>query len=289
MRELNGIVLDLPEAEYHSRPELSSTGARLLLPEYKGSPKKFQYAQTHRRTSRAFDLGHAVHSKVLGVGAGIVTYPGEHLTPSGNPSTSKATVAWETEQRELGFTIVSPNDAHRVDAMAEAVLAHEDARPLFEVCEFREVSVFAEVDGVPVRARFDALSGETRNGIYALDVKTTDDATGDGFVQSVKKWGYAVQEAHYRDAYEASEGRPIDDFSFVLVEKSAPYEVAVKDIEPFWIDMARKQAARARAIFRECTANNEWPGYATGRETVTAPAYVTIAHEMQYENGEIHA
>jgi len=177
------IHYDMSDTEYHARPELSSSGARLLLPEYKGSPKKFVYAQTHRKTSRAFDLGHAVHTKVLGVGAGIVTYPDEHLTPSGNPSTKAATVEWEEEQRAAGLTIVSPGDLQKVDAMAEAVLAHPSARPLFEVCEFREVSVFADVDGVPCRARFDALSGETRNGVYAVDLKTTDDATGDGFVR----------------------------------------------------------------------------------------------------------
>jgi hypothetical protein len=50
MTDYKGIVHNLDEAEYHAHPALSSTGARLLLPEYKGSPKKFQYAQTHRRT-----------------------------------------------------------------------------------------------------------------------------------------------------------------------------------------------------------------------------------------------
>lgn len=281
------IIYDMSDTEYHSRPELSSSGARLLLPEYKGSPKKFEWAQTHRRTSRAFDLGHAVHTKVLGVGAGIVTYPEEHLTPSGNPSTKAATVEWEDEQRAAGLTIVSPGDLQKVDAMAEAVLAHPSARPLFEVCEFREVSVFADVDGVPCRARFDALSGETRNGVYAVDLKTTDDATGDGFIRSIKSWGYDVQEAHYRDVFEADQGHEINDFSFVLVEKAAPYEVAVKSIEPFWVGMAQVKASRARQIFAECTATGVWPGYAVERETVTAPAYITIAHEMQYEQGDI--
>lgn len=287
MSELNGIILDLPEEEYHARPELSSTGARMLLPEYKGSPKKFQYAQTHRRTSRAFDVGHAVHTKVLGVGAGIITYPEEHLTKSGNVSTAKVTVEWESEQRASGLTVVSPDELARVEAMAEAVLEHDLARSLLEVAVNREVSVFAEVDGVRCRARFDALSDVTRNGVYAVDLKTTEDATGDGFVQSVKKWGYDVQEAHYRDVYAASEGHEINNFSFILIEKSGPFEVAVKDIEPFWVSMAKAKAARAREIFLECTETNKWPGYDPGRETITAPAYVTIAHEMQYEHGEI--
>ena len=282
-----GIIHDLAEDLYHANPALSSTGARSLLPEYKGSPKKFQWAQTHRRTSRAFDVGHAVHTKVLGVGAGIITYPEEHLTPSGNPSTKKETVAWEEEQRAAGFTIVSPGDELRVDAMAESVLAHPSARPLFEVCEFREVSVFANVDGVPTRARFDALSGETRNGIYAVDLKTTEDATPNGFTRSVLKWGYDVQQAFYEDTYAESEARAIDHFKFVAVEKSAPYEVGVFEVEPFWVAMGKKKTANARRIYKECTESGVWPGYDTTPVTLTAPAYAVIEHEMQYESGEI--
>lgn len=282
-----GIIHDLAEDLYHAHPALSSTGARSLLPEYKGSPKKFQWAQTHRRTSRAFDVGHAVHTKVLGVGAGIITYPDEHLTPSGNPSTKKETVAWEEEQRAAGLTVVSPGDAVRVEAMAESVLAHPSARPLFEVCEFREVSVFADVDGVPTRARFDALSGETRNGIYAVDLKTTEDATPNGFTRSVLKWGYDVQQAFYEDTYAESEARAIDQFWFVAVEKSAPYEVGVMQVEPFWVAMGKTKTANARRIYKECTESGVWPGYDTTPVTLTAPAYAVIEHEMQYEQGEI--
>jgi len=282
------IVKDMPESIYHAHSALSSTGARMLLPEFKGSPKKFEWAQSHRRTSRAFDVGHAVHAKVLGVGSGIITYPDEHLTPSGNPSTKAATVLWAEEQHAAGLTVVSPDDAGRVDAMAEAVLKHETAGPLFEVAEFREVSAFAEIDGVPVRARFDALSGETRNGVYAVDLKTTDDATNQGFTRSVNKWGYVVQEAHYRDVYKASEGHGINDFSFVCVEKSGPFEVAVITLEPYWVAMGHAKAARARQVFRECTETGIWPGYDPARQTLTAPAYAVIEHEMEYEQGEIH-
>lgn len=283
-----GIVLDMDEAEYHAHPALSSTGARLLLPEYKGSPKKFQWEKSHKRTSRAFDVGTAVHAKVLGVGAGIVTYPDEHLTPSGNPSSKAATVEWESEQRAAGLTIVSPGDAARADAMAEAVLAHESARPLFEVAEFREVSVFAAIDGVPVRARFDALSGETRNGVYAVDLKTTEDATENGFVQAVKKWGYDVQEGHYKATYEASEGRGIDEFWFVVAEKSGPFEVAVFRLTDQWVDMGRVKAAKAREMFQQATASGVWAGYDPTPRSLAPPTYAVIDYEMQYEYGEIN-
>lgn len=282
------IVHNLPDAEYHARSELSSSGARLLLPEYKGSPKKFQWEKTHRRTSKAFDIGHAVHAKVLGVGAGVIAYPDEHLTPSGNPSTKAATVAWETEQRDAGLVPIAPSEAAKVDAMAEAVLVHPTARPIFEVAQHREVSVFAEIDGVPVRARFDALSDVTAKGVYAADLKTTDDATKGGFEKSVAKWGYDVQNGFYDDTYEASEGRPIDEFFFIAVEKSGPYEVAVHQLPTMWLEMGKAKAAEARRIYKECVQSGVWPGYDTGIQFLDPPTWLVFEHEARYENQEIH-
>lgn len=275
----------MPEAEYHSSPALSSTGVRSLLPEYKGSPAKFQWDKDNRRTSRAFDVGHAAHAKVLGVGAGLVTYPNEHLTPSGNVSTKAATLAWETEMRAGGMVLISPAEKQRVDAMAEAILAHPSAGPLLEVAVLRELSVFSEIDGVPVRARFDAVSEETRRGILAVDVKTTDDATENGFVRTVNKYGYEVQDGHYEDVYEASEGRPVDEFWFIVVEKSGPHGVGVFRLDLPWLAMGKRRAAEARRIFRECTESGVWPGYDPKPRTISAPAYSVIDFEMQYDGG----
>jgi exodeoxyribonuclease VIII len=272
----------MADADYHKRPELSSTGARLILPEYKGSPKKFKWAQTHRRESKAFDIGHAVHAKVLGVGAGIVTYPPEHLTPSGNVSTKAATVAWESEQRAKGLVPVGPWEARKVDAMAEAALAHETAGPILEVAVHREVSVFSEIDSVPVRARFDALSDETPKGVFAADLKTGDDATKTGFEKSVAKWGYDVQQGHYEDTYEASEGRPIDQFFMIAVEKTGPYEVGVHQLPGLWIEMGKRKAAEARRIYRQCMETGKWPGYDPAIQFLDPPTWVVYEHETRY-------
>lgn len=287
MNGLQGIVKNLPETEYHARPELSSTEARALLPRFGGSPKNYLWEKENRRNSRAFDVGHAVHAKVLGVGAEVVEYPAEHLTPSGNVSTKAATVAWEAEQREAGLTPVSPAEAWKVNQAAESVLAHESARPLLEVAVNREASVFAEVDGVPCRARFDALSDETRRGVLAVDVKSTPDVTEAAFTRSVQKFGYDVQEAWYRDVYAAAELRPVDEFWFIAVQTKGPFDVAVHRIEDFWLSMARKETAEARRIFRECTESGRWPGYDPKPHTLTAPAWAVIEHELAYEGEEI--
>ena len=125
---------DMTDIEYHSRPELSSTGARRLL----DSPARYRYWADHQEPTRAvFDLGTAAHTKILGTGAGTIIYPEQHLTPSGNVSTKAATVEWEKEQRNAGLIPISRFDAGRVDAMAEAVLADAPRGPQVEEHQVR--------------------------------------------------------------------------------------------------------------------------------------------------------
>ena len=211
------VIYDMPDGEYHSRPELSSTGVRQLL----DSPQKFRYWSDHPQPAKhAFDVGTATHTKVLGIGSGTVEYPPEHLTPSGSVSTKAATVEWENEQRALGFTPIGPVDAARVNGMAEAVLADPDARRVLESLVGREVTVVSDVDGVPSRARFDLFDGDA-----AGDLKTARDASPKGFNTSVGRFGYHIQEQWYRDTLKASTGVELASFKFVVVESSAPYSV----------------------------------------------------------------
>lgn len=262
----DGIVHDLPEAEYHSRPELSSTGARRIL----DSPARFQWEQSHRVESRAFDVGHAVHAKVLGVGLTAVTYPDEHLTPSGNPSTKAATVAWESEQRASGLVPVSRADMAKVDAMAEAVLAHAAARAIFEQDGAAEVSAFATdpVTGVRVRARADRL-----DDTQLVDLKTTaGSASASGFGRDAAKHGYPVQEAHYADTFAWITGERLP-MTFVVVEKRAPHLVAVHRFDDVTRIAARDLVARARATYAECVTTDTWPAYGDGVLTTQMPAW----------------
>lgn len=280
------LIHDLSDTNYHSRPELSSTGARSLLPEFGGSPAKFKYRQGREFHSGAFDVGKAVHAQVLGVGAQAVAYP-EDLLDSRGAASTKAAKEWAEGVRAEGMVPMKAADLRPIYGMSEAVLKHPTARPLFEVCEYREVSAFATVEGVPSRARFDAISGETPKGIHAVDLKTGDDATKAGFERAVAKWGYDVQQAWYGDVYQASEGRPIDSFFFIAVERAAPYEVAVFQLPELWLLMGKRKAAEARRIYRECDESGQWPGYDTTIQFLDPPTWVVFEHEARYEQQEI--
>lgn len=263
MSDLTGVQLDYPEHLYHQRPELSSTGARQIL----DSPARFDWARKNPQPHKeAFSLGTAIHTKILGVGAGIITYPDEHLTPSGAVSAKAATVAWADERRAEGLTVISPQQAAQVDGMTEAVLANSDARDVLESIEGREVSIFTEVDGVSVRARFDLY-----DGVKSGDLKSARDASPKGFNTSVARYGYAVQEQWYRDAHNAENGEPLESFKFVVVESTAPYLVGVYELDFMWEEIAREKTKRARDLYRECTETGIWPGYPT--TTLTPPTW----------------
>lgn len=277
-----GIVYGLPEVDYHApRDELSSTGAKLILE----SPAKFkhQIIDGNRQFRASFDLGTAVHTKVLGVGWKFITYPDEHLTKSGNVSTAARTVAWEAEQRAAGKIIITPNQAGDVDGMAEAVLAHPTARMLLERPGHPEVSVFDEYLGVKRRGRFDYLPDE---GGIAVDLKTTVDASPRGFKYSVAKFGYHIQRAHYVDILRQL-GRDVD-MLFVTVEKTAPYLVAVHRLTPSFVDMGETEANAAVDTYKRCMESGVWPsGYSDGINDLEPPMSAIYDYQDKYESGEI--
>ena len=268
------IVRDMPESEYHARPELSSTGVRRLL----DSPARFKYWSEHPEPPKqAFDIGTATHSKVLGVGAGAIVYPDEHLTPSGNVSEKAATVAWAAEQRANGLVPIGREEAKRVDAMAEAVLAEPDARKVIEAIIGREVTIVSEVEGVPSRARFDMY-----DGVRAADLKTARDASPGGFNRGgMAGHGYYIQEQWYRDTHYAETGHELEFFQFIVVESAAPHLVGVYDVDWTYREAARKKTREARERWLECTGTGIWPGY--GKKTLLAPTWVVIEDEDEME------
>ena len=87
-------VYDIPEGAYHADPvpggSLSRSGAKLLLQ----SPAKFDWRRTHGvKPKRAWDIGTAAHTEVLGTGAEMVV----PVDASGVPYE-----AWTTKDAKVG-------------------------------------------------------------------------------------------------------------------------------------------------------------------------------------------
>lgn len=261
-----GLHLGIPELEYHRLPGLASTGIKNILK----SPAHYQHSLTHRTEKSVFDVGHAAHAKILGVGMGVVEYGPEHLTPSGNVSTKAATVAWATAQRAAGLVPVAPNEVRAVESMAEAVLAHPVARPLFEGGN-PEVSLLWDDPntGVRLRGRIDYLLSET----LAVDLKTTRSADPREFARTAVNLGYGEQAAHYSNGLTATRGDLGTRFLHVLVEKEPPYLVSVVELDDVFLFIAAQRVRRAIDTYAACLATGEWPGYPATVHPIAAPGW----------------
>lgn len=254
---LTGIVHNLPDAEYFAHGSLSSTGARRLL----DSPARYRWEQDHPLPPRtSFDEGHAVHTLVLGTGSDVVELDFDNYRTKAAQEERDAVYA-------AGGVPMLVKDMAPIRATAEAVLAHPTARRLFEQDGHPETSLFAEVDGVSCRARFDFYAR------IAVDLKTTAGrADKHGFAQSAAKYGYDAQQGWYQDVREAVTGER-GEFVFVVVEKEAPYLVGVHQLDRDFVDLGRAKARRARQIYTECTTTNSWPGYPEPIQLVVPPVW----------------
>ncbi|ANJ26788.1 PD-(D/E)XK nuclease-like domain-containing protein [Agromyces aureus] len=258
MSDLQGIVHDLPDEAYFAHDSLSSTGARRLL----DSPARYRWEQEHPQPPRqAFDEGHAIHTLVLGTGSNIVELDFDNFRTKVAQEERDAVYA-------AGGVPMLVKDMAPIRATAEAVLAHPTARRLFEQDGHAETSLFATVDGVPCRARFDFYAP------VGVDLKTTAGrADRHGFSQSAAKYGYDVQDAWYRDVREVVTGER-GEFIFVVVEKDAPNLIGVHQLDRDFVDLGRAKARRARETFLRCTETNTWPGYPEPIQLVVPPVWL---------------
>lgn len=252
-----GVVHGIPEAEYHSMPGLSQSGAKLLL----DCPARYRHEMDNRTEARHYDVGHAVHTKVLGVGMDVASID----------LASRRGKAWaehEAAARAAGHVPMLAAEVAEVDAMAEAVLDHAEARALMERPGTSEVSLFWTEDAqagwdtvdVPCRGRVDRLT-EHDGAPLAVDLKTTTKSSAPlAWRSSVLDYGYDIQAAGYDRGHRAATGQALP-MTHIVVEKRAPWIVAV--YPPMPEDYLARGEARwldAVQLYATCTTTDTWPG-----------------------------
>ena len=269
-----GLVEDMDEATYHARSELSSTGARTLL----RNAAKYQYERTHPVHKDVYDVGSALHTKVLGKGWPVDVHDFDNWT-------TKAAKEAKAASRAEGRVPMLRKDADVVDAMAESVLRHPLAREIFEGGGYREVSLFADdyETGVPMRARPDVMHPNRM-----ADLKSAMSAADEDFAKAAANYGYAFQQDWYLrvrlGVIDPSTNWVAIPFLFVVVEKSPPYLVNVIELDAEFAQIGRSQVDRALRLYAECAATDTWPGFerADGQPNVVGPpAWLSYSEGME--------
>jgi hypothetical protein len=281
-----GLYDNIPDEQYHADPALSASGAKRLLPP--NCPALFKHDRDNggRPNKRAFDVGHAAHAAVLGVGLEVVIVQKVTRDKQRVDAEDYATKSAQEHRDEIyaeGKCPILAKEKAAVDAMALEIHRHPIASKLLDPDHGRpEVSVFWEDKrrGIDRRARFDWLPDSDGGQLIVPDYKTTASAEPHAFAKSIFKFGYDIQDVFYSDGAKAAELAEDVSFRFIAQETTPPYLITVHELDDISLALGRRRVDEACRVFRECTETGIWPGYSDEIELVPPPLWLTDAYDM---------
>jgi hypothetical protein len=215
----------------------------------------FRWWRDHPQPPRhEFDLGHVVHSLVLGTGLDLYV----HDWPDLRTKAAREDVA---QARAAGMVPIKRADYEDLSAVADAVLTDHLAGPLFQGGT-PEQSIYAtDPDtGVWMRGRLDWTT--TYDDAPAIvDLKTTGRSAIPGdFARDAATYDYAVQREFYRKIWAQLGGGDDVRFLHVVVSKQPPYLVAVVEFDLDFETTGKTRVRRALDTYAQCMESGQWPG-----------------------------
>jgi hypothetical protein len=267
-----GIYQGMSNQNYQDADAISNSQIKAAL--YNTNEWKSQYVDGKDRPDPNlihFRQGDLVHCLTLDP----ETFQARFIVdPSGQKTPKAALVKQAVSQ---GMYCVTAEEYSDCKAMSQAILEHPASAPFFRDYDgYNELSLFTydPISGQRIKCRIDRLmKGE---GIwYLLDVKTAFDASYSGFQKAAVKLGYHIQAAFYRYiARLLYPGVEIDDFVFVVVEKKAPWRVAVYPLAHEDIELGEKLFRAGLEKIEYCLTNDVYPGYNEDKaRTLQLPRY----------------
>ena len=219
-----------------------------------------------REEKRAFDVGTVCHQLLLDGAAGVQVLRFDSWRT--NAAKEQAAAA-----RQHGLVPLLEHEWTLVDqamsTIRERLADRSDDPPMFTDGE-PEVALVWEEAGVLCRARLDWLSNDQR---IVDDFKTASNAEPNAFSRkSFFDYGYDLQAAFYARGVRAVFG--VDPtFRLLVLEKEPPFELIVFDAAPDVLELANAKIDWALSVWRDCLANDSWPGYPARTHSVTLPPW----------------
>ena len=256
---------DLTNAEYHASPAISKSGLDLI----RRAPALYAYRRDNpQEQTPAMRLGSLTHTVVLEPDL----FERETVVrPEGiDRRTSAGKLAWAAfEIQANGREIITNDEWTELAAIRDAVRSHPAAAKALAGSPTIEQSILWDADGIACRCRPDAV---TERGVI-VDLKTTRDASPEGFAKSIVAYRYHVQAAFYSDGYRAAFGEAPRGFVFIAVETEAPYLVAVYVASEAMTQRGRVDYQTDLDTFRRCQESGTWPGYSDAPLTIDLPKW----------------
>lgn len=248
MKQIQGLIADMPAKDYHAVDALSNSMMRHL----KQSPLHLQtYLKDPPEPTKSQIFGSLFHALALEDKREFV------VKPAGLDARTTAGKEWVKANQ--GLTQISEEEANDLQGMAAALYSHPEALKMLKNGK-REVSAFAPYETahgtITRKARFDILLDDT-----IPDIKTTDDASEESFQKTLANFDYYRQAAWYSDVAKDLGLDKVAWFVFIVVEKKPPYGVMTYWLDAEALSRGREEYRKLADRYAKCKAYNSWPGY----------------------------
>lgn len=268
-----GVYSMVPIETYHREIKLfngfsvSSSGLRTIL----RRPLEYWYSSPYNpkaeepEGSKALDFGKASHMLLLGEDGFAERYalrPDKYEDNKGvwKPWSGNSHVcqAWLAEQAAAGRTVITKSEIDHIKHIAEA-LSNKEAIRLGILNGRIERSIFAKRNGIWLKNRPDVIPNDSGDFV---DLKTAASVDDKSLSTAIYAHGYHIQAGFTRMVVREVLGDDaFTSFTFVFVEKTAPYDVRVVTLKDADIDLGEQQARIGLQVLEKCLKTGEWPGY----------------------------
>jgi hypothetical protein len=161
-----------------------------------------------------------------------------------------------------GKTLIEKADADKLEAMRNRLMNHPYAKMLLSN-GINEQGYMGEIETeagmIKVKYKPDHQNEKKK---IIVDLKTTIDASADGFTRVAADRDYHLQASFYSDLMEKVTGdnRPYT-FIFIAQEKKKPFAFNLFECSNQFISQGRFEYEMLLQLYKYCIDNNTWPGY----------------------------
>jgi exodeoxyribonuclease VIII len=167
--------------------------------------------------------------------------------------------------------IISQKDYNTALGMSERLKNNDDFNKLLGSATLIEENLYGEdpETGQKLRITPDAICA---NGTIVLDLKSTQDASEEGFSKAISSFSYNLEAALFVDIARQN-GYDIEYFIFAVVESKPPYCEALYFLDEESIEKGRETYKYVCWLFNQCVKTNNWPAYHSGIKSISMPRW----------------
>jgi len=263
------IYPSLSNEDYHANPAISRSAIKTFCESpYKYWAEYLNPDRPEKKVTEAMEFGTAFHMFILEHDKFYQNYA---LLPMGLDRRRKKDndIYVEFVLENDGKTILKYEQMDLLNCMRTALLLHPTAYDLIRNAQYEHSYFWEDAhSGLMVKCRPDILR---ENCI--IDLKTCTSADSRTYQKDMYLGMYHVQGAMVREGVKQLTGADIPTVINICVEKTYPYQVAIKIISQSALEEGHRKFKQTLLDMKNCFAENKWESYQP--EEVDLPSWAT--------------